>query len=611
MGTTLGSEDYDGILDLADTLPLMYEEEEDDTGVDGLVISSLSERNENKKDMRALRKQLKEELKQYRSDQSAPLNKPAYTVFTNASLDEICATLPTSEDELLDVKGIGQKKLESYGEDILNIVRQHVWGGLAPGEQGGAKPTGTVFSRPAPIQIDSLTAEQRQAADMALDTEDPSNVFISGAAGTGKSHVSKFIIQTLQERQTRKCAPTAPTGVAAVNVGGSTLHSFFGIGLGKGSMQSLIKKVQKNKEAMKRIDETDVLLIDEVSMLSSDLLETLDTVTREVRKSGTRMDAPFGGMQIICVGDFFQLPPIVPRDLGWEGDRDDVRPFCFDSHVWYELKLSENTFELTNAQRQESGSKFEQFLNMVRVGNVSPDIIRDFNKKCLISEEHPLPDDGIEPTRLYTHNRDVDAENEARLAALKGKLVTCKATDEWREMMPTGTLASIKKGMKAGIAAEMPDEVNLKVGAQVMLTRNKDLDIGVRGLVNGSRGVVERFVLDSDAEQIPFVRFDNGRMEKIGKVESVRYNPDGGAGCLVRKQIPLKLGWASTVHKSQGSTLSRAIIDISSTFEPGQAYVSLSRVKDIDGLWLERPVRMENVMVSKRVLDYYYRSQNK
>ena len=203
---------------------IIEEEAVDGTGVEGLVIGEAEATKTNKQDVRDMRKQLKEELKKYRLDQSKPLDKPAYTVFTNAALAEICASLPTSKDELLDVKGIGNKKLESFGDDILEIVRQHAGEGLAPSsqEQGGAKQANGIVPRPAAIAIESLTAEQRQAAEIALDTENPSNVFISGAAGTGKSHVSKFIIQTLQERKTHKCAPTAPTGVAAINVGGST-----------------------------------------------------------------------------------------------------------------------------------------------------------------------------------------------------------------------------------------------------------------------------------------------------------------------------------------------------------------------------------------------------
>ena len=275
-----------------------------------------------KKTIAAKRQALKDELKQYRIQQSQPLGKPAYTVFTNKSLEGICAVLPTTADALLTVNGIGPKKLETYGDDILERVQRFFATedeilSAQVDELNHHRAASATIARPEPISMESLTDEQRQVVEIALqssrddndddDTTSPTNnVFISGAAGTGKSHVSKYIIQTLQQvGSTRKVAATAPTGVAAINVGGSTLHSFFGIGLGTGSMSSLIKKVAKNEGAMKRIDDTDVLVIDEVSMVSSDLLETLDTVTRHVRKQGTVSDLPFGGIQIICVGDFF------------------------------------------------------------------------------------------------------------------------------------------------------------------------------------------------------------------------------------------------------------------------------------------------------------------
>jgi len=256
--------------------------------------------------------------------------------------------------------------------------------------------------------------------------------------------------------------------------------------------------------------------------------------------------------------------------------------------------------ELKQVQRQ-GNEEFISLLNKVRVGDIQESDIRNLNQRCLVSETNPLPRDGILPTRLYVLNRDVDYENAARLEELETKEVVCKARDTWREDMPLGTLANVKKKMAESLDMELPDKIKLKVGAQVMLTRNKDLD---KNLVNGSRGVVERFVETSEGP-IPIVRFDSGIVTRIDPVEAIRYNSDGEEGCLVRMQVPLKLAWAITIHKSQGSTLTRALLDITSAFEYGQCYVALSRVKSLDGLWLEKPAKLRNVMVSPQVIDFF------
>mmetsp|Transcript_29893 Transcript_29893/g.54771 ORF Transcript_29893/g.54771 Transcript_29893/m.54771 type:complete len:852 (-) Transcript_29893:56-2611(-) len=558
-------------------------------------------KDKEEKERKISKTQLKKDLKQYRMNQSAPLKKPAYTIFSNAALDGIYAALPTTKEQLLYVKGIGPKKVELFGDDIIAMVSRYL--GCSDGDHVDPQKAMTV---PIPVLIDpaSLTPEQRRAADLPF-SEEKRNIFITGSAGTGKSYLLKFIVQTLRQESilnNRKVGICAPTGVAAIIVGGSTLHSYFGIGLGTGSLSSLLNKINKNSVAKKRIDETDVLIIDECSMLSSDLLETLDSVSREVRKDGNFRDKPFGGMQIIAFGDFFQLPP-VHRNDGSGSDRN-WRPFCFDSPVWSDLGLSENIVELKEVQRQEN-EEFVSLLNKVRIGEVQESDIRDLNSKCLISDTNPLPTDGIVPTRLYVLNKDVDLENISRLEELKEKEVVCKATNVWREIMPVGTLVAMKKKMMDSISMEMPDEVRLKIGAQVMLTRNKDLE---NKLVNGSRGVVERFVRADDGGEgvIPIVRFDCGIVTKVTPVESVRYNPEGGEGCLVRMQIPLKLAWAITIHKSQGSTLTRAMLDITSAFEYGQCYVALSRVKSLEGLWLERPAKLRNIMVSPQVVDYFH-----
>jgi len=511
---------------------------------------------------------------------------------------------------LIQARGIGPKKLEMFGDDILSIVSEYtssdkeLVSGDSDEEDSSSAKKSKLPPRPVDIDLASLTQEQRNAADFALSPDRP-NVFITGPAGTGKSYLLKYLVQEIKKRQLenhpsltsdelskKTFGVVAPTGVAAVNVGGTTLHSYFGIGLGNGSVQSLLKKVRKTKGAAKRIDETDLLIIDECSMLSSFLLETLDSVAREIRGEGEYRDMPFGGMQVICFGDFFQLPPIPDRD---SEDRD-FRPYCFDSFVWSELGLRDNVIELVEIQRQEN-KEFINLLNKVRIGKVSSSDISNLNNQCLISKSHPIPTDGIIPTRLYILNRDVDAINESRLAELEGKEVGIEAFNEWRESMPVGTPVAIKKSMINGIAKEMPDLIRLKVGAQVMLTRNKDLE---KNLVNGSRGVVL-----SLQDGVPLVRFDSGVVTSIPRVESVRYNPDGGPGCLVRTQVPLKLAWAMTVHKSQGTTLSRALIDISRAFEYGHCYVALSRVRNLEGLWLERPARLQNIMVSQQVIDFF------
>ena len=555
------------------------------------AISTNSTDNDMPAPARKIRKtQLRTDLKEYRIQQSAPLKKPAYSIFTNAALDEIYVRLPKTLEELSEVKGIGPKKLQQYGNDILSIVAPYT---NAFGK-GQVASDSSVQQQPVPIPTlidpNSLTTEQRKASELLLSSERP-NGFVTGSAGTGKSYLLKYLVQQLHQRQ--RVGVCAPTGVAAIHVGGNTLHAFFGIGLGTGSISNLVKKVTKNAEAVRRIDETDVLIIDECSMLSSDLLELLDSVARQVRKGGSMSDVPFGGMQVICFGDFFQLPPIF---------RGPEKPFCFDSFVWEELGLTNNMVQLREVMRQ-GDNDFVSLLNKVRIGKISHNDIEELNARCLISEEHPLPTDGIVPTRLYSLNKDVDGENESRLSELEGEEVVCRANNIWRESMPTETLASVKKQMADSLNKEVPAEVRLKVGAQVMLTRNKNLE---RNLVNGSRGVVVRFDKAKDSENmIPVVRFDCGVVTSIAPVEAARYNPEGGPGCLVRMQVPLKLAWALTVHKSQGTTLSRAMLDISSAFEYGQCYVALSRLQSLEGLWLLKPARLRNVKVSPQVLSFY------
>ena len=244
--------------------------------------------------------------------------------------------------------------------------------------------------------------------------------------------------------------------------------------------------------AVERIVKCKVLVIDEISMLDKDLLETIEVIASRVREVNMDNDNPdsilydsgvgelaFGGIQIIAVGDFFQLPPVRMFQ--------DNKEFSFSSPIWESCDLRKNQVNLEVQFRQEEGSSFVNFLNDVRVGSVTMDGLNELNTNCLISSTHPLPDDGIIPTKLYCVNRDVDKENLTNLMMLPGDLLTCAAKDHWKIPLPRGNSAA-KRATTEKMDKEVSPEVDLKVGSQVMLLRNNPRS----GLVNGSRGVVAR-----------------------------------------------------------------------------------------------------------------------
>jgi ATP-dependent DNA helicase PIF1 len=247
-----------------------------------------------------------------------------------------------------------------------------------------------------------------------------------------------------------------------------------------------------------------------------------------------------------------------------------------------------------------------RFLNQVRLGQVSKELQTALDK-CLVAHK-PKPTNGIIPTKLYSINREVNAENEARLAELEGPLETVHAVDRYK-VVPTKTVPFSYYSEK--LDGLIPSKIDLKIGAQVMLLRNR-LDRAPGGsmqsssLVNGSRGQVVGFSESILAKgmMVPTVQFDNGLVATIGPVEYV-YKIPNSDGVIVRFQVPIKLAWAATIHKSQGSTLSCAELMLGNTFDYGQAYVALSRVKDFDGLWLSEPMQSRSVKASPIVLDFY------
>ena len=429
---------------------------------------------------------------------------------------------------------------------------------------------------PPLISIEQLTNEQRVTATRATRGE---SLFITGPAGTGKSFLVRFIIQELERLHPKRIAVTASTGIAAANIGGQTLHSFAGIGNGLDARSVLIARVKRNVRICQRWRETQVLVIDEISMLSENVFELIAAIAQATRQSRV----PFGGLQLILTGDFLQLPPVSTREK-------QRAKYCFESKAWNHGGFDSGTVVLQEVVRQSSDQHFVSILNEVRNGIVSPSAKVTLDS-CNISVK-ALPQDGIVPTKLYCLNRNVDTENMTRLAALPGQPVVFQASDCCRDVLDAQT----KKALFAILDQAIPSELALKKGAQVIMMKNKaELE-----LVNGSRGIVVGF-----EHRLPLVRFETGLVICVGKA---RFVQGIFPAKVARIQVPSKLGWALTVHKAQGMTLTRAELQVDNAFEVGQAYVALSRLTSTTGLWIRGSgLSTANTLVDPIVLDFYRR----
>jgi len=381
------------------------------------------------------------------------------------------------------------------------------------------------------------------------------NVMITGPGGTGKT----TIINNLHD-MFMNLGVTAMTGSAAVLIGGTTLHSYLGIGLGKDSDDDLVNKIKGRDKLKRKWRDTNILVVDEVSMLPADLLDKLDRIAKRVR---TRSE-PFGGMQLVFGGDFLQLPCI-------NGD------FCFESKVWKECKFE--VFHLTEILRQ-TDKYFQSCLNRARFGEMTEDDYKYITQN--IPTKDKISSMEIKPTMILCQNEDVDKINITKLEQLPAKEIytfTCKSKNSAHLNMDITKLCNVQP------------TISLSVGAQVMLLVNMDVK---RGLVNGSRGVVTQFLKlktvnkegKEKTKHIPVVKFNTEALP-IPIYQHEYEVKDGKRSIATISQIPLRLAYAITVHKSQGMTLDCAIIDLKGVFEYGQAYVALSRVKDINSLFIK------------------------
>lgn len=378
------------------------------------------------------------------------------------------------------------------------------------------------------------------------------NLFLTGPAGVGKSFCLEVLFNYLRGKGVF-VGKTALTGVAAMNIGGSTIHSWSGIGIADEDADSLVIRATQNRKAVQRIQNTPILFIDEISMASADLLNKIDIVFRNVRMN----TLPFGGIKLIFSGDFLQLPPVF-RGFG------DQLEFAFNSRAWEEANIQ--TVHLTKLVRQDDTTPFAKLLQEVRFGDTK-------NLPLLQSRVDKPLNLPFEPIRIFCKNIDIDAYNHAKYSAIRHPEQIYQKRDSGNP--------NYDKYFDKNCPA--PAVLRLKVGTQVMLLVNVSVE---DGLVNGSMGVVEGF-----SPMGPIIKFFDGtktvvephkwevKEQELDITGKMRYKV-----VATRMQVPLKLAWATSVHKQQGSTLDHAVVDLSNAFEHGQVYVALSRVKTLEGL---------------------------
>jgi ATP-dependent DNA helicase PIF1 len=367
------------------------------------------------------------------------------------------------------------------------------------------------------------------------------NIMLSGPAGTGKSYLMRAFYNNYTNSKT--IALTSTTGTSAIVLGGTTLHSYLGIGLGVKSVQDLVIKINSKGYLKSKWRKLDVLIIDEVSMMTPTLFDKLEEIARLVRNNNIF----FGGIQLILSGDFLQIPCV------------NTSQFVFESENWN--SGIDYTIELTEIVRQRNRT-FQNCLNKIRVGNNDDEVKSILNSRIGIKLENKF---GIKPTKLFSLNVNVDKINEEELM---------KSEEEVYEYeMDISCVNQNKLEFYKNNCIAM-EKLRLTVGAQVMLLVNMDIEYG---LANGSRGIVTGI----NNDYIPYVRFVNGEERLIDY--HVWNIEDKKLECTI-SQIPLKLAYAQSIHKAQGSTLDYVEIKLSDVFDYGQAYVGLSRCKSLEGL---------------------------
>ncbi|GAA5220627.1 helix-turn-helix domain-containing protein [Membranihabitans marinus] len=413
------------------------------------------------------------------------------------------------------------------------------------------------------------------------------NLFLTGKAGTGKTTFLKEVIHKIR----KKSIVVAPTGVAAINAGGTTIHSMFGLPLKAfvpandpvdhnlaNNLFSLSKHFRYRSEKRNLLRELELVVIDEISMVRADILDAIDYALRFVRRS----DQAFGGVQLIVIGDLYQLSPVIKQDIWYQLQPYYRSGYFFDAYSW--KKSNPVMIELKHIYRQ-TNADFIAILNRVRVGNPTEEDIQKLNEKY-VAQEEDIPSNHIV---LTTHNQKAQQINLTKMRALNTKVMKYKA--------------SVKGDFNEN-AYPVEFVLELKIGAQVMFTRN-DSEGGK--YFNGKIGEV----VDLKKESVK-VKFDDGEVIEVEAIQWENYtyklNPETKEVEQEKlgsfSQFPLRLAWAITIHKSQGLTFENAVLDLGNSFAYGQAYVALSRCVDLQGISLKSKLKLENIKVDQTILRY-------
>ena len=402
------------------------------------------------------------------------------------------------------------------------------------------------------------------------------SIFLTGKAGTGKT----TFLRTLKEHSSKRSVIVAPTGVAAINAGGMTIHSFFQLPLSPFVPDASIKnRFDYSKEKRKIMRTLDLLIIDEISMVRADLLDAIDSVLRRFREH----DKPFGGVQLLMIGDLQQLTPVVTPEEEKVLQRYYDTPYFFDSKAL--RSISYVTIELTHVYRQQD-STFITLLNNIREGKATAADLQLLNERYSPTF---LPEAGSDYIRLTTHNRMAESYNEDQLRNLPSRACSFRAETD---------------GNFPEYSYPADFNLTLKVGAQVMFIRNDNNGRYYNGRIGHVTYVDNEKILvlcpgDEDAIEVEVETWENTKYTLNEKTKQIEAEVQG-----TFKQYPLRLAWAITIHKSQGLTFEHAIIDAQASFASGQVYVALSRCKTLEGLVLASPIGNAAIINDSRVSDY-------